>query len=186
MSDAQTGARFRVTQSYSAGIGRLWAVLGTREYVERKYHALGSTALSVLRFDVDERCIEVELERSAPVVADALPAWAGALVGHRLVMRQRSRWLRVDAARVDVLLEIRMAARPVRAEGVGRLVERSLECSELTLEFQATCAIPVVGDEVSRLFAQAVRQVLEEDFAFTVDYLAAGGGRSRQRDDGRR
>ena len=184
MPDAQTATHFRVTQSFPAGIGQLWAVLGTREYVERKYDALGSTALSILRFDVDERRIEVELERTAPVVADALPAWAGVLVGRRQVMRHRSRWLRVDASRVDVALDIRMAARPVRAEGVGRLVERSPDCSELTLEFQAKCGVPVVGEEASRLFAQAVRQVLEEDFAFTVDYLAAGGGRSRQRDDG--
>lgn len=184
MPDAQTATHFRVTQSFPAGIGQLWAVLGTREYVERKYHALGSKGLSILRFDVDERRIEVELERSAPVVADALPPWAGGLLGHWQLMRHRSRWLRMDAARVDVALEIRMAARPVRAEGVGRLVERSPDCSELTLEFQAKCGIPVVGDEVARLFAQAVRQVLEDDFAFTVDYLAACVGRSRQRHEG--
>lgn len=181
MSHAQADARFRLTQAFPAGIGQLWAVLGTRDYVERKYRALGSRSLRILRFEVDDRHIEVELERSAPVVADALPAWAGALAGRWQVMRHRSRWERVDPARVDVRFDVRMATRPVSAQGVGRLVERSSDDSRLTLDVRAGCDLPLVGAEVARLFAAEVRRVLADDFAFTVDYLAAAGGRLQPR-----
>ncbi|GAA4401882.1 DUF2505 family protein [Quisquiliibacterium transsilvanicum] len=183
MSEAPADDRFRVTQSYPAGIGQLWAVLGTRDYVEHKYRALGSRALRILRFDADETRIEVELERSAPVAAEGLPRWAGVVAGRWQTMRHRSRWQRVDVARVDAWLDIRMAALPVFATGVGRLVERSPASSRLTLEFQAGCGLPVVGREVARLFAGQVQRGLAEDFAFTVDHLEASRGRSQGQGD---
>jgi len=76
MADPQAGARFQVTQSYPAGIAQLWTVLGTRDYVERKYRGLGSKALRILRFEADETRIEIELERSAPVGREAARLFA--------------------------------------------------------------------------------------------------------------
>jgi len=173
MQEAASQSRFHLTQSFPAGIARLWAVLGTRDYVERKYRALGSRALRILRFEADETRIEIELERRAPVAAEALPRWAAAVAGRWQTMRHRSRWQRVDAVRVDAWLDIRMAALPVFAEGVGRLVEHSPDSSRLTLGFEAGCGLPLVGREVARLFAGEVRRVLAEDFSFTLDHLEA-------------
>lgn len=180
MSEPQASARFQVTQSYPAGIARLWAVLGTRDFVERKYRALGSRALRILRFEADETRIEVELERSAPVRAGGLPRWAAAVAGRWQTMRHRSRWQRVGSVRVDAWLEIRMAALPLSAEGVGRILESSADSSFLTLEFRTECGVPLVGREAARLFAVEVRRVLDEDFAFTVDHLRAARGLARR------
>ena len=176
MPGAVNPVRFRVTQSYPAGIDRLWAVLGTRGYVERKYRALGSRAVRILRFEADETRIEVELERSAPVAPGALPGWAAAIVGRWQTLRHRSRWLRVGDARVDAWLEVRMAALPVFAEGAGRIVACPPDSSRLTLAFRAECDLPLVGRQAARLFAVEVRRVLDEDFAFTVDHLRASSG----------
>ena len=190
MFDGAGCARFTLKQDFPAGLDRLWAVLGRREYVERKYRALGSSALRILKFEAGEELIEAELERRPRARMERLPAWARLVSNRGWTLRQRTRWQRMAPGRVDVGLDLALAGGLVRATGGGRVDELSPALTRMTLDIEAACAIPGIGAEAARLFADEVEHALREDHVFTVDYLAGaaspsqpkGAGPPRRRD----
>ncbi|HWS74774.1 MAG TPA: DUF2505 domain-containing protein [Quisquiliibacterium sp.] len=184
MFDGAARARVTLNQDFPAGLDRLWAVLGRREYVERKYTALGSSALRILRFEASDELIEVELERRAPARIEGLPAWARLVPGRGWTLRQHTRWQRVGPGRVDVGLDLALAGGLVRATGVGAVAERSPALTRMTLDIETACEIPGIGAEAARLFADEVGRALREDHVFTVEYLTGCARASQARDAG--
>jgi hypothetical protein len=166
--------QFDVTQDFPVGLAQLWTALGRTDYVERKYRALGSTSLRLLSFSADAALIEVELERQAPVVREAVPAWARLLAGRRQAMRHHTRWRRTGPARIDVELEIAAMALPLSARGTGTVVELSPARSRMTLHFEVSGTAAALPSAVARVFAQQVRHALDADHAFTLAYLRGG------------
>lgn len=165
--------KFSLDQDFPADPARLWAALGRRDYVEQKYRSLGAATLRILRFEVTRDSIDVELERSAPVARKVLPAWARPFVADRQVMRHHTRWRRADFTRIDAELDIWPVGLPVHAHGVGTLTGRSPGRTSMTLHFEVKCRLPAVGNTAARLFADQVKEALQADHAFTLDYLAA-------------
>lgn len=163
---------FQLEHLYPADLRRLWAALGRPEYVERKYAALGSTDLRILRFDADEHIINVVLERRvrAPDAA-AVSAWARPVFSSSHVLHHRSRWTRVDAKSAHVELEIWPLGTPVRAHGDGAALELSAECTQMKLRIAVQCGVPVIGTKVAQLFADQMKQALAQDHRFTLSYL---------------
>jgi len=167
--------QFDVTQDFPVGLDRLWAALGRADYVERKYRALGSAALRILKLRADADRIEVELDRQAPVARAALPAWARVLAGKRQAMHHRTRWTRADRDRVDAEFEFAARGLPVRARGTGTVAELSPHHSRMTLHLEVEGAAAALGPGVARVFAQQVRHALDADHAFTLAYLRGSG-----------
>jgi hypothetical protein len=162
---------FTLTQDFPTGLDRLWAVFGRPEYPERKYKALGATALRLQRFHVTARTIEVELEREVPIDPSRLPAWVRRMVGDRQTLRHRTRWRRVSPTRVTAELDISPTGLPVRARGVGTIVESAPRMTRMTLAWQVSSRVPMMGAKIERLFADQVRTALDDDHAFTLQYL---------------
>lgn len=159
---------FTLTQDFPAGLDALWAVFGTPDYPLRKYGALGATDVRLHRFQSDTRCIEVELERDVPVRPARLPASARAVVGRRQTLVHRSVWRRTAAHQADAELEIVPIGMPVHARGVGSLLDGGRGSTRMTLTWRVDS---VLGDKVARVFAEQVRAALDDDHAFTLDYL---------------
>lgn len=118
-----SAVQFDLTQDFPVGLERLWAALGRRDYIERKYLSLGSSSLRLLKFSADAQSIEVEIERQAPVARDELPVWARVLSGERQAMHHGTRWRRAGPDRIDVELDIQAAGLRVGAKGIGSVVE---------------------------------------------------------------
>jgi hypothetical protein len=162
---------FTLTQAYPAGLDRLWAVFGHPEYPHRKYSALGATDFRLQRFHVTAKTIEVELERDVPVDRSRLPSWVRRMVGGQQRLRHRTRWRRVSPKRVTAELDIAPVRLPVHARGVGTIVEIAPGMTRMILTWQVKSSVPMLGEKVERLFADQVRTALDDDHAFTLQYL---------------
>jgi hypothetical protein len=167
------GLKFSLRQDYPTSLARLWTALGHRGYVERKYRSLGTDAVRVLKFNATDEIIEVELQRSAPVAREKLPAWARPFVGHQQLICQHTRWRRVGPTHIEAELDLAPVGMQVHAHGVGSVVELSACRTRMTLRFDVQCTLPALGDKAARLFADQVREALRADHAFTQAYLAA-------------
>ncbi|MBS0442288.1 MAG: DUF2505 domain-containing protein [Proteobacteria bacterium] len=166
--------RFDLSQDFPVGLDRLWTALGQRDYVERKYRSLGSSALRLLKFSADAQAIEVGLERQAPVARDELPAWARVFSGKQQALHQHTRWRRTAPGTIAIELEIRAPSLHVAAKGTGSVVEPKPGRSRMTLHFELACSKPALRATVAPLFARQVERALQADHAFTLDYLGAG------------
>lgn len=166
---------FLVDHLYPADLGQLWVALGQREYVERKYRALGSVAVRILDFDVSEKTIAVSLERQVRVPAEAMSAWKRLLSSGRPTLHHESHWKRVASDRIDTVLDIWPVGWPVRARGSGTVVELSAACTQMKLAFTVQCDVPAIGATIARFFADQMKHALAADHRFTVDYLAGTG-----------
>ena len=162
---------FTLTQHFPTGLDRLWAVFGRPEYPERKYDALGATALRLHRFHVTAQAIEVELERDMPVDPSRLPPWMLKMIGRHQTLRQRTAWKRVSPTQVSAELDVSPIGLPVRAHGVGTIVETAPGTTRMALTWRVTSMLPLMGAKVERLFADQLRTALEDDHAFTLRYL---------------
>lgn len=162
---------FTLTEHFPTGLDRLWVVFGRPEYPRRKYRALGAKAVRLQRFEVTDRDIAVELERDVPVDRSRLPAWVRPMVGSQQTLRHRTWWQRVGPTRVTAELDIAPASLPVRARGVGTIVETAPGTTRMTLSWQVKSGLPVLGAKVERLFADQLRAALHDDHAFTLRYL---------------
>jgi hypothetical protein len=162
---------FSTAHDYPAGLDVLWDAFGQPAYPRQKYLTLGATSVSVDRFVADSQTIEVEVERVVPIVAGRVPAWARRLVGREQMLRQRTRWRRASAGRVEARLQIVPVGLPVQAQGTGSIVELDAGTSRMTLVWRVESSLPVLGGRVERLFADQVRASLDADHAFTVAFL---------------
>jgi hypothetical protein len=162
---------FTLTQYFPAGLDRLWDVFGQPDYPQRKYRALGATAVRLQRFDATAQTIEVELERDVPVDPSELPTWVRRMVGGQQTLRHHTRWRRVSPTRVTADLDISPIRLPVRAHGDGTIVEIAPGRTRMTLDWHVTSIVPLMGGTVERLFAAQVRAALDDDHAFTRQYL---------------
>jgi len=162
---------FTLTQYFPTGLDRLWAVFGRPEYPQRKYCALGATAFRLQQFHVTAQIIEVELERDVPVDQSRLPPWVSRMVGGKQTLRHRTRWRRVSPTRVTAELDISPISLPVRARGVGTIVETAPGMTRMILTWQVKSMMPMMGEKIERLFADQVRAALDADHAFTLQYL---------------
>lgn len=162
---------FTLTQYFPTGLDRLWAAFGRPEYPQRKYRALGATAFRLQRFLVTAQTIDVELERDVPVDPSRLPPWVRGLVGGTQILRHRTRWQRVSPTRVNAELDISPHSLPVHAHGIGSIVEIEPGMARMVLTWQVKSTVPVMGEEIERLFADQVRTALDHDHEFTLKYL---------------
>ena len=126
---------FSVRQDYPTSLERLWAVFGHADYPEKKYRALGSTGLKIMRFEVTKKLIEVDLERKAQVVAEKIPKMARALIGSEQRMRHHTQWRRVSPMQVDAELDIAPVGISLRAHAYGTVIELTPKQTRMTLKF---------------------------------------------------
>ena len=163
--------KFSLSQDFPAGLDRLWEVFGRPDYPEQKYRSLGSSDIRVLHFRVGAEVIEVELERTASVAWEMIPAWAHAFLSRRQVMRHRTRWQRVSPTSVEAELDIAPVGKRVSAHGAGSIIQLSPDLTRMTLRFTAESTIPVLGARAARLYAKQIRVALRADHEFTLRYL---------------
>ena len=84
--------QFDLTQDFPVGLDRLWSILGRADYIEAKYRSLGSTSLRLLKFKVDPRSIDVEVDREVPVARGQLPLWARVFIGDEHIPARTVVW----------------------------------------------------------------------------------------------
>jgi hypothetical protein len=162
---------FSLSQDFPAGLDRLWAAFGRPDYPQRKYRALGATAVRLLRFHATASSIEVRLERDVPVDASALPAWARTLMPGEQTLRHRTSWRRLGPTQVSAELDLAPVGLPVHAHGIGNIVETAPGATRMVLHWQVTSTLPLLGRKVERLFAEQLRGALHADHVFTLQYL---------------
>ncbi len=162
---------FTINQDFPAGLDRLWATFGRPEYPRQKYLSLGATEVCLRLFRASTQVIEVELDRDAPVDPNRLPTWARAFAASKQLLHHSTRWRRVGPARVTGELEITPVGLPVRAHGVGAIVETTVGTSCMTLNWQVRARLPIMGRSMEQLFSDELRGALDADHAFTVGYL---------------
>jgi len=162
---------FTTCQDFPAGLDCLWAAFGHSEYPRQKYLALGATAVRLHRFEATPQSIEVDLERVVPVAKSRLPAWAQKLFGGAQTLRHRTAWRRIGAKQVAAELDIVPIGLPVRAHGVGTIVELTSGNTRMAVTWHIESTLPLMRDRVERLFAEHVQAALDDDHGFTVRYL---------------
>jgi hypothetical protein len=162
---------FQLEQLFPGDLQLLWAALGRREYVEEKYRSLASSDLRILAFDVNERTIDVSLERRIRTSVKAVPAWARVFFAGSHVLHHHTRWTRVDPRSVEVEMHIWPLGAPVRAQGSGVVIELPDKSTQLKLRVAVRCDVPAVGSKFARIFANQMIRALDQDYNFTSGYL---------------
>lgn len=164
--------KFRISQDYPASLDRLWTALGQRDYPARKYAALGSADLRLLRFRATQRLIEVEFERTVQAALEVVPAWARPLMEGNQRMRQYGRWRRAGPARIEAELEVGLVDLPLSATATGTGLALGPDLTRLFFRFDVACRLPAFRGTAARLFADQVRAAMRADHEFTLQYLA--------------
>src|SRR5512144_2655097 len=136
---------FSVSQDFPSGLDRLWAAFGRPDYPQQKYLALGATAVRVRTFRATTQAIEVELERDVPVDPSRLPPWARVFIGSGQTLCHRTRWRRIDPMHASAELDISPIGLPVRAHGVGTIVETAPDTTRMVLNWRVTAMLPIMG-----------------------------------------
>ncbi len=160
--------QFNLTQDFPAGLDRLWVVFGRADYPQRKYLALGATAVRVRRFRATRTAIEVELERDVPVDKSRLLPWLRLLANSKQTLQHRTTWRRVGPNQAAAELEIVPAGLPVRAHASGTIAESAPGQTRMELAWQVDS---ILGERVERQFADLIKAALDDDHTFTVQYL---------------
>jgi hypothetical protein len=160
--------RFNLTQNFPARLDRLWTAFGHADYPQRKYLALGATAVRVRHFRATMEAIEVELERDVPVDKSRLPPWMRLLVRSQQTLQHRSAWRRVGPHQAAAELDIAPVGLPVRAHASGTIVESASGQTRMDLTWQVDS---MMGERVERQFADQIKAALDDDHAFTLQYL---------------
>jgi hypothetical protein len=163
--------RFKLQQIYPASLDDLWAVFSQPDYPERKYRTLGATGFQLLRFSAGPELIEVELERRTRVPLCQIPGWARGFVASEQTLTHYSQWRRLSTDRAAADLRITLAGAPVSVHGTGAIAELSPGRTRMTLQFEVTCRLPLVGGRVAHLVAGQIRQALDADYDYTLRYL---------------
>jgi len=159
---------FTLTQDFPAGLDRLWAAFGSSEYPKQKYSSLGATVVRVHRFQATAKAIDVELERVVPVDKSRLPPLMRLMARSEQTLQHRTKWRRVDPKHVTAELDILPLGLPVRAHGGGTIVESRRGATRMVLTWQLHS---VLGEKSERVFADQIRAALDDDHAFTLQYL---------------
>lgn len=162
---------FEIAQDFPASLTRLWEALGRRDYVERKYIALGSTALQIRQFDSSPQRIEVRLERTPHVEMSGLPVWARWLSGRPPRLTHHTCWTRAAAKQVDVALRVFTQDHAAEADATGTVIELDSGRTRLRLSVAVKCSVPAVGGRIAKVFAEQMKRALDRDHSFTVGYL---------------
>ena len=160
--------QFNLTQDFPAGLDRLWVAFGRADYAQRKYLALGATAVRVRRFRATRMVIEAELERDVPLDKSLLPPWMRLLARSKQTLQHRSAWRRVGPNQAAAELDIVPVGLPVRAHASGTIVESASGQTRMELTWQVDS---VLGERVERQFADQIKAALDDDHTFTVQYL---------------
>jgi hypothetical protein len=168
---------FEIAQDFPASLARLWEALGRRDYVDQKYIALGSTSLQVKQFDSSPQRIEVRLERTLGIEASGLPAWARWLSGRPQRLTHHTCWTRAGAKQVDVELRVSTQDHAVDADATGSVIELDSGRTRMRLSVTVNCSVPALGRQIAKVFADQMKQALEQDHAFTVRYLMRAAAR---------
>jgi hypothetical protein len=163
--------KFSLAQDFPVGLDELWAVYGSPPYLEAKYTALGALAVVIREAYTDASAIRVMLERTIATDLKGVPDWARKLVGRDYVMRHENRCQRRSAQNADVSLSITPLGSPVEISARGSLDEVAPGQTRLALEFDVVCSLPIVGKKVAEIFAGKIREALQEDHDFTLEYI---------------
>lgn len=160
--------QFNLTQDFPAGLDRLWVAFGRADYPQRKYVALGATAVRVRRFRATRTVIEVELERDVPVDKSLLPPWMRLLARSKQTLQHRTAWRRIGPSQAAAELDIVPVGLPVRAHASGTIVESASGRTRMELIWQVDSTL---GARVERQFADQIKAALDDDHTFTLQYL---------------
>jgi hypothetical protein len=160
-----------VVQDFPAPPSRLWEVFSDPSYLGEKYLALGAIHVDVQRFEASASSIEIVLTRRIPVDLARIPSFARSIVGQEQTMEHRTSWRRDPQDEIDGKLIITAVGRPVRIAGTARLLPAREGRSRLTLEFDVTSDVPLIGGKIAKLFAEQVEAALQADHRFTLGYL---------------
>lgn len=163
--------KFSLAQDFPVGLDLLWPVYGSPAYLEAKYQALGARAVVIREAHTDASAIRVILERTIAPDLKGVPDWARKLVGRDYVMRHENRCQRRSLQAADVSLNIMPVGSPVEISARGSLNEVVAGQTRLALEFEVECSLPIVGRKVAELFAGKIREALQEDHDFTLEYI---------------
>jgi hypothetical protein len=168
--------KFRISQDFPDSLDRLWSALGQRDYPARKYAALGSPDLQLLRFHATKRLIEVEFERTVRAALEVAPAWARPFMEGEQRMRQYGRWRRASSTRIEAELDVGLVDIPITAHATGLGLALGHDHTRLVLRFDVTSRLPAFRGTAARLFAAQVKAAMRADHEFTLQYLAAAPG----------
>ncbi len=149
---------------------------------------MGADDVRVNRFVSTSQQIEVDLERDIAVDKGTLPIWVRALLRESQTLRHQSLWRRISAIEVVAEIDISLRRLPIHAHGTGTISQVSARGSRMHADWRVFATVPTLGDAAQRLFAEQVRTALDDDYAFTIDYLrgvAPVDGRSGRRGQGR-
>lgn len=79
------------------------------------------------------------------------------MIGGKQTLRHHTRWRRASPTRVTAELDVSPVNLPVRASGVGTIIELAPDLTRMTLTWQVKSMVPMLGGKIERLFADQVR-----------------------------
>jgi len=157
-------------QLFRADVDTLYRLLTDREFLEKKYLAVGSRNLEFLECAQDEEVFRIEWRREIP---SNPPAFARKVLAEWNSMEEIMEWERLPdgGARADYLGKVKGVPGELRGEFVlkaddGGTVEE--------IEMQATINIPLVGKKIASFAEDDAQANLTREYEFTRDYLGEG------------
>lgn len=158
---------YRTRQQFQADVDTLYGLFTDREFLTKKYLAVGSRNLEILECGQDDEVFRIEWRREVP---SNPPGFARKVLSEWNQLEEIMEWERLPdgGARADYLGKVRGVPGELRGEftlmaGGGGTVEEIL--------MQATVNIPLVGKKIASFAEDDAAANLEKEYRFTLEYL---------------
>jgi len=159
--------RYRATSRYPADA--IYAAISDRTYLIARLEQLGGPGARLLEHEADDGGVRYTLQHGMPQ-GGLSPLVAGLLPGEVLI--ERSETLHPAAAggyAGDVAVQVKGV--PAVAGGWMRLQDVP-SGNELVVHADIAVPVPLLGDRIEKMVAEQIRQLLEAETRFTLDWLA--------------
>jgi len=154
-------------QLFQADVDTLYRLLTDREFLEKKYLAVGSRNLAFVECGQDEEVFRIEWRREVP---SNPPGFARKVLSEWNQLEEMMEWERLSdgGARADYACKVKGVPGELRGEFL--LKPDPDGCVE-EIEMQATINIPLVGRKIASFAEDDAAANLSREYEFTREYL---------------
>ena len=159
--------KIKQTDHYEATPDAMMAMLGSTEYVEAKYQALGDISAEIVEHTSTDTAMVLKVDRQVP---SDLPDFAKKVLGDTNHLVQTETWSAAgDGYKCD--LSIDSPGKPLTIKSRSEIVP-SGDGSDWNVDMEIKASIPLVGGKLEGVVEKETRATMAKEYDFNKMWLA--------------
>lgn len=158
---------FKAQQAYETNGEALFDLLSDEAYLEAKWSAMDHHNITITT-ENDGTTFTIKSERNVPA---NVPSFAAAFLSDRNDISQTDVWTWLGDGNAEGTWEVTVKGVPIKLSGTMTITQTDDTACTNVVQGAAKVSIPLVGGKIAAFVHEDTLKTLEEDFAFTVEYI---------------